>query len=425
MGCIICRRYFHVSCIAKWQRQGYALASLRKEFICGVCRLEELDPFHKVLQTLAGPVVCDSRRQSDRVIKLSVTLPPEIKGLEVQLRAIALDGAAFTGPAWPHFLEAFINSKKSFKIDPPKYLHTRREQNHDLTNLLQGGRKTEIELRSTFDAKQATSPDMPKAYLIGCFLTKPVPTEELLKTITSGIQAPPDRYKRVLEKLSEATDDVACVSHAHGRTMAFVDPVSHCRIETPCIGVNCVHLQTFDIDSYLHVNAQTRNLSTRWHCPVCNMVLLPSDLVVDTFMANILAKHEGLGQVVIKDDGSCEVILEEEADVHDIGTESEGENGEPQEGEEDGDEAPKETAAESAKENDVETPQTAETPPGANKLPVHALPRKQTAAKAGAPRLNSPTASASPDVDSGGNSVAAKRQKTGKPTRPIENIELD
>eukprot|EP00397_Hematodinium_sp_SG-2012_P022037 GEMP01022805.1.p1 GENE.GEMP01022805.1~~GEMP01022805.1.p1 ORF type:complete len:470 (+),score=80.08 GEMP01022805.1:39-1448(+) len=356
LGCTLCGRYFHITCIAKWQRAGCATIEMRKTYVCGVCRVEKLDPFHKVVHTLAGPIVCDSRKATDRILKMSVTLPADIRGQEVQLRAIGLDGNMFTGPSWPNSVEAHINYKKSFRIDPPKYLHTRREQNHDLTNVLQGGKKTDIELRITFDSKQATSPEMTKAYLVGCFLTKPVAVDELLRLVRKGVRAPADRYKRVLAKLADETEEVACVSHAHGRTMSFVDPVSHCRIETPCIGVNCVHLQTFDLDSYLHVNSQTRNLSTRWHCPICNIVLLPQDLAVDTFMSNILGSQSGLGKVVIKDDGGWEVILEDTADVHSLTDDSEEEAFMPK----------------AAKE---EVPVAKQAPAGA-KLPIHALPRK-------------------------------------------------
>jgi len=372
LSCASCDKKFHIVCVAKSMRYNAIEKCMWKNYLCGVCRIFKMDPFTTVVHQVTTPIALDSRRMQNRAMHVTFSLPDDLRGYMVQIRSIYLDGNIYTGPAWPYTVDAFVNSKRAFRVEPPKYLHNRREQNYDISNTIQAGKTNDLELNVVFDKKQSESPDAPKVFFIGLFVVKAVPESELLAQVRRRPSAPQDRYKRVLAKLqAKPEDEVACVSHAAGRTMSFVDPVSHCRIETPCIGTRCVHLQTFDLESYIHVNSQTRSLSSRWHCPVCNAVTLPEDLIIDSFMSRILSEQQGLGKVVIKDCGGWEVVLDDQVDVCNL-DDSDSE-GPPQQRQ-------RQQQGEQHQQQREDSDQQRSEQPSANKLPVHALPRKAAAA---------------------------------------------
>lgn len=365
ISCVTCGKKFHLACVAKAQRYNCIEKCMRKKYLCGMCRIYKMDPFSGVVHQITKPVALDSRRPQHRNLRLSFTLPPDLRGYMVQIRSITLDGNIHTGPAWPYSVDAFVNSKRAFRVEPPKYLHNRREQNYDISNTIQAGKENDIELHMVYDKKQSESTDLAKVYLIGLFVVKNVAVGSLIADVKKRAFAPRDRYKRVLEKLSaDPEDEIICESHGAGRTMTFIDPVSHCRIGTPCIGVNCVHLQTFDLDSYLHVNSLTRSLATRWHCPVCNALTLPEDIIIDSFMSRILSEQQGIGKVIIKDDGGWEVVLDDTPDVHCL-DESDSEQQMAQQ---------QEPQQQQQQPNQQQQQQQGQPPQP--KLPVHALPRK-------------------------------------------------
>jgi len=398
LPCRTCNKKFHRICVIKTMKYNCLEKAMWKKYLCGVCRIFKMDPFSSVERQLTSPVAIDSRRPEDRTLHLHFALPPDLRGYIVQIRSISLDGNIHTGPAWPVSVDAFVNNKRAFRVEPPKYLHSRREQNYDISNSMQGGKINEVEMNFVFDKKQSLSFDLPKVYLIGIFVVEQVANETLSAEVRKRPKAHDDRYKRVLAKLTGSTEDeVACVSHAAGRTMDFVDPVSHCRIQTPVIGMNCVHLQTFDLESYIHVNSLTRSLSTRWKCPVCNAVVLPEDIIIDSFMSRILSSQKGNGKVVIKDDGGWEVILDDAKDVCNLDdSESESSGGQNQQPQQQMGEQSEDNNNHGGLNNEHQHQQhhqhqqqqqqqhqrqnnRGDGPPNP-KLPVHALPRKAAAA---------------------------------------------
>ena len=60
------------------------------------------------------------------------------------------------------------------------------------------------------------------------------------------------------------------------------------RIEIPCRGKACGHLQCYDLGGYLQVSRSTKAFNSRWRCPQCHLTVLPADLVVDAFFLQLL-----------------------------------------------------------------------------------------------------------------------------------------
>lgn len=65
-------------------------------------------------------------------------------------------------------------------------------------------------------------------------------------------------------------------------------PLSQMRIAIPARGVNCLHLQCFDLAFYLTCNSRRET----WQCPVCSKTTRFDKLVVDAWMKGVLAEAD-------------------------------------------------------------------------------------------------------------------------------------
>lgn len=71
-----------------------------------------------------------------------------------------------------------------------------------------------------------------------------------------------------------------------------------CRIEVPCRGRSCLHLQCYDLAGYLLVTKNTKAFNTRWKCPECHLYVRPDELVIDGFVQKVLADTDEDATVV-------------------------------------------------------------------------------------------------------------------------------
>jgi hypothetical protein len=62
------------------------------------------------------------------------------------------------------------------------------------------------------------------------------------------------------------------------------DPLSHARITVPARGINCKHLQCFDLSTYLQLNKN----SPKFNCPVCSKPTPYEELVIDSYFDKFL-----------------------------------------------------------------------------------------------------------------------------------------
>ena len=50
--------------------------------------------------------------------------------------------------------------------------------------------------------------------------------------------------------------------------MSLLCPITFKRMTLPARGIDCVHIQCFDLESYLKCNSE----KLVWKCPVCNKI---------------------------------------------------------------------------------------------------------------------------------------------------------
>jgi len=358
--CSFCNKLFHEVCIRDNITRAGGKASfecdITEKFLCSFCRLENMDPFCRKVSLFGSPVMWDVRTAA-KAIRMEFNVAPSLrnpirtKQVFVQLRAVDMNSNHDAGPAWPFMCVAKINNiPNSVIVEAPKYLHNRREQIYDITDVIQIGKRNEIDIQ--IQLPDARNPEeMQKktnhrSFLMGCYLISKITVKSLAQEVRNAPPAPADRYKTVLQRIKEDMDEVQVISKDVGHVMSFACPLSHSRIQDAAIGKDCVHLQVFDLDNYLIVNEQTKNLTNRWHCPVCNKILLPRDLMLDPFMNGILRANTGNGKVLITEEGGHEVVLEKEVEFC--------------------------TLSDSSDDDDVPAV------PKKSNTPVHALPRGRT-----------------------------------------------
>eukprot|EP00904_Undaria_pinnatifida_P012044 jgi/Undpi1/7970/HiC_scaffold_24.g10442.m1 len=93
-------------------------------------------------------------------------------------------------------------------------------------------------------------------------------------------------------------------------------PLGLVPITCPGRGRFCKHLQCFDLKTFLNFNKDCAGAA--WKCGVCNMPLRPADLVVDTYLDEVVRTLEEQGltneaeEVEIHKDGHWDPILEDQ-----------------------------------------------------------------------------------------------------------------
>jgi hypothetical protein len=91
-------------------------------------------------------------------------------------------------------------------------------------------------------------------------------------------------YRRNIEESFGGGDDDVMVDTC-ASTVSVKCPVTQMRVGIPARGVTCKHMQCFDLEGAL------RNCHTAcyWSCPICDMPITATDLIVDPHLAVALA----------------------------------------------------------------------------------------------------------------------------------------
>jgi hypothetical protein len=66
--------------------------------------------------------------------------------------------------------------------------------------------------------------------------------------------------------------------------LTLVCPITHKRLINPARSLNCLHLESFELESFIKLNAS----SCRWQCPICKNEASISKLRVDKFLMKVL-----------------------------------------------------------------------------------------------------------------------------------------
>ncbi|OAA46608.1 Zinc finger domain-containing protein, MIZ-type [Beauveria brongniartii RCEF 3172] len=109
--------------------------------------------------------------------------------------------------------------------------------------------------------------------------TKVYSVAELVQGISAGRRIPKDSVITELNQKAQDPDVVATSS-----VLSLKCPLSYTRLDVPCRGMSCSHVQCFDATSYLQLQEQ----GPQWLCPICNKPAPYEQLAVDEYVQDIL-----------------------------------------------------------------------------------------------------------------------------------------
>jgi len=108
-------------------------------------------------------------------------------------------------------------------------------------------------------------------------------------------------------KISEKKSDMEmCESKSY--TINLLCPITNLKMKLPTRSLKCVHLQCFDLHSFFTLY----KVKPIWKCPVCHKPIMLNDLVLDTFLLNIVNSAnlpEICDRIIIYRNGNVEASL--------------------------------------------------------------------------------------------------------------------
>eukprot|EP00747_Dinoflagellata_sp_TGD_P167355 gnl/TRDRNA2_/TRDRNA2_191598_c0_seq1.p1 gnl/TRDRNA2_/TRDRNA2_191598_c0~~gnl/TRDRNA2_/TRDRNA2_191598_c0_seq1.p1 ORF type:complete len:680 (+),score=117.52 gnl/TRDRNA2_/TRDRNA2_191598_c0_seq1:141-2180(+) len=268
--------------------------------VCLFCRFKAMDPFNEVVEPVLKCVLSGRHGAFNFALSLPQLDEWRDAGDNVEIRMLEID-APRVRQAWPLQLTCHANRTKVFTVDPPWQGHTRRDMPQKVTPALQPGDNA-ISVEMTSEHKNTS-------YALAVVHTTPRRISELTAQVVPCGEA--SGRRRICELLARRkplcdSDDITCLS---SDKLSLVCPISLARVTKPSRGKHCQHLQCFDLETFLASNHRMAAFNNRWNCPVCSLLLCPSDLVVDSYVESMLsATTEDIMETVVRPDGSWSVV---------------------------------------------------------------------------------------------------------------------
>jgi len=85
-------------------------------------------------------------------------------------------------------------------------------------------------------------------------------------------------------------------------------PITQTRIREPARSALCMHLECFDLAVFIEMNCTAK--APRWECPICSVSARPKELVVDLWLKSLIAETEAkqLKEVLWEPDGTWKEV---------------------------------------------------------------------------------------------------------------------
>ncbi|KAJ3522053.1 hypothetical protein NM208_g13022 [Fusarium decemcellulare] len=130
-------------------------------------------------------------------------------------------------------------------------------------------------------------------------LCKVTSVDELVGRISTGKRIPISSVKQELNAKAQDPDVVAT-----SQVLSLKCPLSYMRLNLPCRGLSCTHIQCFDATSYLQLQEQ----GPQWQCPICYKSAPFDQLAVDEYVRDILTRtSKSLETVTIEPNGDWHI----------------------------------------------------------------------------------------------------------------------
>lgn len=246
------------------------------------CSLSCMDPFN--------PVEPDGilRFQPVKSSKIKFQLDaPDLKqwrqqGQYIEMRMCDVTSKGENGQVkqvWPHEMRFVNNGNLVFEVIAPEAGHKRRDLPQRICQSLRpGANLVEITIKD----------DNVQSFAFAIVRTRPRTPQQLSQEVTTiATDAGQKRAKSLMGSISRGDGEVQCLGTDRTRLLC---PITMVRPDMPARGKPCRHLQCFDLMAFLESNQQMKAINNRWSCPVCSLILKPTDLCVDLYIEDVLAK---------------------------------------------------------------------------------------------------------------------------------------
>eukprot|EP00931_Biecheleriopsis_adriatica_P043876 TRINITY_DN25070_c0_g1_i2.p1 TRINITY_DN25070_c0_g1~~TRINITY_DN25070_c0_g1_i2.p1 ORF type:complete len:707 (-),score=162.99 TRINITY_DN25070_c0_g1_i2:143-2263(-) len=274
-----------------------------EDFWCPVCRFKVMDPFNAVVEgrgVLRYMLVREPHFEF--TLDLSELRQWKRDGKSVEVRMLRVD-ASKACQVWPRQLHFFANGAEVFAIQPPEEGHKRRDVPMNATPGLKGAQNA-IRVRMVDDDCSG--------FAMAVLLTAP----QSIPTLTAQVQRCDEviARQRICELLSkQAAKNYAAAGDGDGEDIVCLTsdklslkcPITMDRVKDPVRGQHCQHMQCFSREAYMMSNRQMGAFNKRWVCPLCTLVVRPSDLCFDSYVSKVIAlTSEDVEEVAVSSDGS-------------------------------------------------------------------------------------------------------------------------
>ncbi|KAH6893567.1 PINIT domain-containing protein [Thelonectria olida] len=262
-------------------------------------------PFYKIENTIGDVRICEAMSQHRNSVVVPLHLHEhsalqkciDDPSYRIMVFCSGDNGAGVQNIAFPHQSELRINGgdiKANLRGLKNKPGSTRPV---DITGSLR--------LKASYDNKlEFTYALTTKKFYLVVNLCKVTTVEQLVAQIADGRKIMAESVRREFAQKNQDPDVVAT-----SQVLSLKCPLSYMRLNIPCRGLSCSHIQCFDATSYLQLQEQ----GPQWLCPICNKSTVFDHLAVDNYVREILDNTpKDVDTVTIEPDGRWFVKNEEE-----------------------------------------------------------------------------------------------------------------
>jgi len=188
---------------------------------------------------------------------------------------------------WPHCMSVLVNDTEVAHIEPPKTGQKRRADAPIKISLdsLSSSHDWRLEVRAELAPTQRAS-----EFVLCVVQLAPVCSlSSLLADCLSRPEMSPAESSVLWDRLHGRAD--SAVECATPLPQPLVCPLTRERMRVPARGGACRHLRCFDLEAYLETSARAV-FHRRWRCPVCDLPLPPSQLVICSITKTLLKQTD-------------------------------------------------------------------------------------------------------------------------------------
>jgi hypothetical protein len=228
---------------------------------------------------------------------------------------------------WPEEIYISFNNE-------PKMLRRKQHFHSDLPMelsdvVLEGKNVVMISLPPDMTARGQTQNNR---YFMAVEMIATVKEEDIVAMIEGMAQIPAQKTLEEIDRRLSPPDSDDVVAEDNSLNISLTDPFSFKTVNTAIRGVDCKHLECFDLRTWLETRPRKPTKHGRkepslidvWKCPICDRDARPNNLRVDGFLTRVLADLVAKGKgstkrIRVVPGGSWEPIVEpDDSDDEDL-----------------------------------------------------------------------------------------------------------